>query len=142
MYTLFIVYAMEGQSGKGVAKSTLDEKSLRDWKVSPRKAVKDLYIVLSVSFHISNEDIKDEMSKYGEVSEVREQTYRQWPSVANGHRTVSYKKVSAPIPEHTSIKGVRVVIRKFRHTGQLKNRCYACGGGGHIRRTCPHPGKQ
>ena len=60
--------------------------------VSARKVDRGpLYIALNVPFSTSNEQVGEEMGKYGEVKEVREQEYRKWSGIANGHRTISFQ---------------------------------------------------
>ena len=58
----------------------LQGMSIQEWPVSARKVDRGpLYIALNVPFSISNEQVEEEMGKYGEVKEVREQEYRKWP---------------------------------------------------------------
>ena len=119
-------------------------RRVKTYTVSARKAGERLpmYVVLNAPFRILNSDIHAAMSQYGEVKEVSEQKYRQWPGISNGHRNVTYTKVAKPLPSLLALKGTRLRVRAFGDSGggmtggDGGNRCYNCGEAGHFRADC------
>ena len=98
----------------------LQGMSIQEWTVSARKVDRGpLYIALNVPFSISNEQVGEEMGKYGEVKEVREQEYRKWSGIANGHRTISFQKINGECGNPHKQPGRRspVAPRPMKRTG-------------------------
>ena len=106
----------------------LDQRNIIRWQVSARRAGERLpmYVVLNAPYRVTNTDIHTAMARYGDVNIVKQQKYRQWPSISNGHRSVSYKKVHTPVPGHIKVKGATLTVRVYGE-GRGGNRCHACG---------------
>ena len=83
----------------------------------------------------SERAIRMALAPYGEIvalhDEVWSKMYR-YP-IANGIR-VATMKLDKLLPSHMVIAGDRVIVS---YEGQPVS-CYACGGTGHMRQTCPH----
>ena len=109
------------------------------WTISARKQGErvPMYVVLNAPFQITNTDITEALSLYGEVKTVREQKYRQWPSISNGHRSVSLAKITTPLPGNIKIKGCNLIVRQYgENSGNHNKRCHACGEEGHFKAKC------
>ena len=118
----------------------LHNQLLLTWTISARKQGErvPMYVVLNAPFQITNMDITKALSPYGEVKTVREQKYKQWPSISNGHRSVSLAKISTPLPGNIKIKGCNLIVRQYGENGGNHNkRCHACGEEGHFKAKCP-----
>ena len=93
----------------------LDQRNIIRWQVSAWRAGERLpmYVVLNAPYRVTNTDIHTAMARYGDVNIVKQQKYRQWPSISNGHRSVSYKKVHTPVPGHIKVKGATLTVRVY-----------------------------
>ena len=119
----------------------LHNQPLLTWSISARKQGErePMYVVLNAPFQITNMDINTALSTYGEVKNVREQKFRQWPSISNGHRSVSFVKVRVPLPGNIRIKGINLIVRAYGDNGggSQNKHCHVCGEEGHFKARCP-----
>ena len=106
--------------------------------------------VLGVPYQLSNAAVRNKLTKYGRVQNIRRGYYRDMPEVENGVRHVQMEMLS-PVPSYIQFgsksfqaryNGQALTCRKCDKTGHHASacgtpRCFNCGVVGHIRSECP-----
>ena len=107
---------------------TLDTRDQRD-------TLMDYYnlTISGIPVKYPNTQIQELLAKTVDITNIKHGTYRQYPTVKNGLRHITYRKQYRVIPTILELPGLTAYIKQVG----ASQGCYICKGN-HLKRICPY----